>query len=803
VSGSGNEGGNIFQLDGGGGQTCQGGTTCAQAGANCGDIPDGCGSIIHCGDCTGSDICGPNNVCGPSPCVPQDCTAQGFNCGKTGDGCGNLIDCGSCTDPADTCGGAGQPGKCGHSTVCVPQTCAQLSFNCGVNGDGCGGTVDCGTCTVPGEFCGGNQSFPSVCGKPPCSPKTCAQQNANCGPVSDGCGGLLSCGACSSGQICGATTANQCGTDPNCTNLCLQQTTCANPNVTTTISGVVYAPNGVDPLPNALVYVPNGTVQPFTAGVTCDNCGAAASGAPLVKAYSAVDGTFKITNAPVGANIPLVIQIGRWRRQFTIPNVTACQDNPQSAANTHLPRTKTEGDIPLMAFSTGSVDTLECVMRKIGVADSEFTKPSGTGRIHLYQGNGSATSGGATAGTGTPTEDTLWGTQATLNKYDMVLFPCQGAQYNKTAAAQSNLINYANAGGRIFATHYSYVWLYNDAPFSTTAAWSPKYNNNLSDQTGYIDTTFPKGLLLAQWLMLPAIKGSTTLGQIPINTLREDFTAVNAPSQLWMTINDSVYGTIPMHFTFNTPVGVTSDMQCGRAVFSDFHVENANNAYGQVFPAECPGGAMTAQEKLLEFMLFDLASCVTSDTPTCTPKTCTQQGYGCGQAGDGCNNVLDCGTCPAGQTCNGTPSTCSTPTCTPKTCAQLNVQCGPAGDGCGNLIQCGTCPAGQTCGGGGQPGVCGNQICTPRTCAQANVQCGPTGDGCGGVIQCGTCPAGQTCGGGGTPGVCGAPPCTPRTCVQAGAQCGIVVDGCGHTLDCGSCPVGQGCNANNQCTIIG
>jgi hypothetical protein len=45
--------------------------------------------------------------------------------------------------------------------------------------------------------------------------------------------------------------------------------------------------------------------------------------------------------------------------------------------------------------------------------------------------------------------------------------------------------------------------------------------------------------------------------------------------------------------------------------------------------------------------------------------------------------------------------------CTPKTCAQQGFDCGPVGDGCGNIIQCGTCQAPQTCGGGGKPNVCG------------------------------------------------------------------------------------------------
>src|SRR5580658_8147082 len=54
-----------------------------------------------------------------------------------------------------------------------------------------------------------------------------------------------------------------------CTNLCLQQPTCPG-SETTSITGTVYAPNGVDPLPNVLVYVPNSAVQAFTPGVACE-----------------------------------------------------------------------------------------------------------------------------------------------------------------------------------------------------------------------------------------------------------------------------------------------------------------------------------------------------------------------------------------------------------------------------------------------------------------------------------------------------------------------------------------------------
>ena len=227
--------------------------------------------------------------------------------------------------------------------------------------------------------------------------------------------------------------------------------------------------------------------------------------------------------------------------------------------------------------------------------------------------------------------------------------------------------------------------------------------------TGFIDQTFATGVTLSSWLQQPAVGASTTPGQIPVNIVRDDFAAVKAPAQRWMYAQTTGQvapdpkdpAAFPLHYTFDTPVGGTA---CGRGVFSDFHVEDASNnpSTGVTFPAECTPGAMTPQEKLLEFMLFDLTSCVSP--PICTPLTCAAFPAGtCGQQGDGCGGLTpDCGTCTPPQTCGGGGAqghcgAADAGTCPPKSCAQQGVECGVASDGCGNVLTCPACPIGQTC----------------------------------------------------------------------------------------------------------
>jgi hypothetical protein len=83
--------------------------------------------------------------------------------------------------------------------------------------------------------------------------------------------------------------------------------------------------------------------------------------------------------------------------------------------------------------------------------------------------------------------------------------------------------------------------------------------------------------------------------------------------------------------------------------------------------------------------------------------------------------------------------------CRGATCAEQGATCGAILDGFGATVQCGTCPAGQTCGAVG-PNGCGVGTCQPRTCQALDAECGMVSDGCSRVLTCGTCGAGEICG---------------------------------------------------------
>jgi hypothetical protein len=204
---------------------------------------------------------------------------------------------------------------------------------------------------------------------------------------------------------------------------------------------------------------------------------------------------------------------------------------------------------------------------------------------------------------------------------------------------------YLNGGGRLFTTHYYYNWFANPtgpAAFQNVVSWNPggaaQFTDGLGNLVMWIDTSFPKGQAYGSWLLAnignPKVTGSLASGvQIQLTDTRNDVDTAGMPSfpdsTRWIYNADSAGtgGAPPAKYSsayvsFNTPVNPPkapdggAGPQCGRAVFSDVHLSGTVGK-GLTFPAECqglPDPDHAVNEKALEFLFFDLSSCVQNDT---------------------------------------------------------------------------------------------------------------------------------------------------------------------------------------------
>jgi hypothetical protein len=421
----------------------------------------------------------------------------------------------------------------------------------------------------------------------------------------------------------------------------------------TTVTATVYDPAGRLPLYNVAVYVPNTAVAPIADGAVCETCATPVSGNPVAAALTGANGQFVMEDVPTGVNVPLVIQIGKWRRQIEIPEVVRCQNNTFDDPNLfRLPRNQGEGHIPKIAMSTGEADSLECLLRRVGVDQAEFTNPDGAGRINLFSDPcvasdcDTAVSGYASGGDPIPSAyDSLWNSVDNLRRYDIVFMSCTGSQSagrDKTTAHKQALKDYVDTGGRAFIEHYHHAWLrggteateiedarkYEPTPFPVVATWATPDNPDVGEDIGattatdyQIDTTFPKGNDFADWLV--NVQATPTRGTISLLDVKHPALSVEPVAQRWIyTDTTPVAGvTAVPFFSVNTPIeAATPEMQCGRFVHTGIHVAVVAGDDVAPFPSGCTDAPLTPQEKAMAFLIFDLSSCVMkNDVPPVPP----------------------------------------------------------------------------------------------------------------------------------------------------------------------------------------
>ena len=614
-----------------------------------------------------------------------------------------------------------------------------------------------------------------------------------------------------------------------CKGLWCQVAAC-NGQPKTSVSGIVYDPAGKNPLYNAYVYIPVDPTAPlptFTSGASCDTCAGAGSVSAVAVAQTGPDGKFTLNNVPSGTGVPLVVQMGKWRRKTTLPALNACSDNPVTSAYSRLPRNRFDGDnaiadIPHMAIASGVADPFECLLLKAGIDSAEIKAPGNNTRIDYYVFNGKNRSPG-----GAPGGSTLTSSLNTLKTYDVVLLPCEGTENDAHNTDAANLVSFANLGGRVFTTHYGYVWLATPSPtgiaknqtaFFGTADWSRLDQNDYNNPTlATVDQTFPKGVAFAQWLQ--NVGATAALGSATINEPRHDArSALNPPSQRWI-YGSSKYNTssspdMLLSMTFNTPVAAPSDQQCGRVVFSDFHVsaDALVSASTCNYDTDCGFGA----------------TCNSMTPGTCSTVSCSANS-GC-QTGDSCTGAArgSCTTqacytnseCGTGRTCSGRMGSCQVSCYADSECNAVpgNSRCSGSQGTCSAK----SCSKTADCGGAG---TCNNGTCSSVNC-DTNIDCGSVRScknavvgtcsrvslSCDSKSDCSQYGASAVCSGASS-GVCSAGNCySSSDCGSNGTcnngQLGTCQKTCASSADCGSLTcvsglcqgcLGSGCPTGSSC----
>jgi hypothetical protein len=536
----------------------------------------------------------------------------------------------------------------------------------------------------------------------------------------------------------------------------------------TSITGRVFDPAGKNPVNNVSVYIPTAALPPFVQGPTCNPCSYAGGAPPPTTAaatQTAPDGTFTLTNVPSGANIPIVVQTGKWRRKITLANVTPLVVNHIPDGTLHLPRNQTDGDngqadLPKIAFvSGGGPDDLECLLLKMGLDPNEFGSlhMNSNRRLHYYESPDKP---------GTPLDpafgepnlsgQVLWTSAANLALYDLVILACDGSDYTdngRVPTGDQYLTNYANGGGRVFLSHLSRSWMMFNAYTAGGPAWDTVTAGwgspiSLGDPlTATIVTSTPRGQALAQWLTNVNAISAPDAGLV-LHTAKQSSSFPLSPNvQMWMTAPGWGGVTYSPNYSFNTPFGATAGDggtdggagACGEVVFADYHVSSADILSS---PTSCSTSAQCGYASTCQ-ATGGLAACNAAPCyPTTIATNCAgAPKYTCSGATMGtcaCNVNADCqavnggtcvngncsqATCYANSDCPSGPLQCNGSTlgsCTPNSCMTdadctkghcLNGKC----NGCYTAVDC---PGAETCSSNGANVCTGNGANVPYACAQ-------------------------------------------------------------------------------------
>lgn len=387
-----------------------------------------------------------------------------------------------------------------------------------------------------------------------------------------------------------------------------------------TLTGTVYAPNGMIPVVGALVYTTNVPPDPIPDGVYCAEC--VELGCDVDFTETDVDGSFSL-GANSGGGKYLVVQKGQFMR------VTQINIAP---GNTDLPDTSTElpGEwnpamglyIPRIAIADGTFDRIEDALGKFGLADTQianFTETSmpGTENFDLWDnGRNPASDGYPSQGTMTD----LVSNPANLDRYHVIFVPCSGDSYLTALNNQQNVDNvrsWVEAGGRWYVADWANEWLGMTFPeyqnfygggntdlgsYDSLADvldpgmldWLEALPEGLKDINPLNDENHPTLFQLPQLLTVDNWSGI----QYPLPEILVDDdmgNPVNVGHQVWLE-GPGGGGSIPVNDIH--PLTVTAQYGCGKIQFTSYHTAEFFDYVG-----------LSPQELVLIYTILEIGVC--------------------------------------------------------------------------------------------------------------------------------------------------------------------------------------------------
>jgi hypothetical protein len=411
----------------------------------------------------------------------------------------------------------------------------------------------------------------------------------------------------------------------------------------TRVSGTVRDPGKNVGLNGVTVFQPVSTPLPpipdNVGGATPPPCDTCASLLPpnsyTTAVNTAIDGTFTLSGVTPGPSVPIVMQSGRWRRLINVP-VTACQNNAIANADlTRLPKNRREGDIPKMAFVIGERESLECGLLKFGIDPNEIWPRTGPGQLHriqMFRSNGISQAAGRPA---PPPSSTLWGSGGPLNEYTSLILPCDSATASFAAGDKARILSYLNAGGHAFMDHLTGEELIRNGPAPLNSASVSTWQNWVDPTNpaqGKVLVGIPPKQTMRDWLAMwaPYTPGPGA-GFIRSDDPKKHALNPGAASVEWIrgqtTNNWAGEPAGDYSLSFSTEMPVSGPPYCGRIIYNGMHVSQSRVTGApfpvpstKQFPTDCDLTAgLTAEEKALEYQLFQLTACQLGGPPPPPP----------------------------------------------------------------------------------------------------------------------------------------------------------------------------------------